>query len=75
MVIFLNCGAALIPQEVVLTEDKDDIYHRVEAGIRHTVCKDEASEHCSRITRTVDVDVAAGRLATDMQFVVPLSIC
>ena len=75
MAILLNCGAAFISQEVVLTEAKDDIYHRVEAGIRHTVCGGGASEHCSEVIHAVDVDVASGRsLATDMQFVGSLSM-
>lgn len=53
-------GAALAPYEVVTIEDTDDLNHRIEIGIRHTVGKDEASELRSGIIHTVGAGVAPG---------------
>ena len=64
----------LVSQRVVAIKDKDDFYHRVEIGIRHTVCEDEASEDCSGIVCTVDVDIASGR-TTGRHVVCWISAC
>lgn len=61
IVVPLNCYAAFISQEVVATEDKDDLYHQVEIGTCHTVCEAKASEHRDGIIHIVNVDVTSGR--------------
>ena len=43
----------LVSQRVVAIKDKDDLYHRVEIGIRHTVREDKGPEHRSVVLTTV----------------------
>jgi hypothetical protein len=59
MVIPQNRVATFVPQRVVATEEEDDLYHRIEAGICYTIVNVKASQHRIGVIGIVNVDVAS----------------
>jgi len=75
MVIPLDRSAAIVSQEIVMVEDKDDLNHRIQVAVGHTIGENKASEHRSGIIRIVYMNITSGGTIGNWHVVFCVSVC